>query len=243
MTDHRFVVPVSVVDPEEHGNLDVYRPADDLAVATDSTSRPVIVFVHGGPLPPGAAPDPRDSPIFRGYCSLAAASGAIGVLFHHRFHSGPDAAQAADDIAAAVQNARRLPGADRERVALWFFSGAGLLTTDWLRDPPEWLRCLAMSYPVFVPPPNWGIDERFRPIEALARAGALPLLLTRVGRENPMFAAGVETFVAAARRDDLPLDIIDVPDGRHAFDMMDDTDASREAVIGAMTWVVGKLGA
>jgi hypothetical protein len=49
------------------GTLDVYRPA-----GSDGGLRPVVIFVHGGPLPPDLQPTPRDWPIYRGYGALAA---------------------------------------------------------------------------------------------------------------------------------------------------------------------------
>ncbi|HET9893893.1 MAG TPA: hypothetical protein VFQ44_03065 [Streptosporangiaceae bacterium] len=61
------------------------------------------------------------------------------------------------------------PRVDAGRVALWFFSGGGLLPADWLCAPPEWLRCVAATYPWLAPPPDW--DARFRPIDAVASAG------------------------------------------------------------------------
>ncbi|WP_017627358.1 alpha/beta hydrolase [Nocardiopsis chromatogenes] len=246
MSTHRFVVPVDPTDHERHGVLDVYRPAPETGPEAETeaavrSAKPAVVFVHGGPLPANASPTPRDSPLFVGYCSLAAASGAVGVMFDHRFHSIEQRADAADDVAEAVGAARRLPGVDPDRVALWFFSGAGLLAAEWLDPPPPWLRCIAATYPVLAPGPDRELEARFRPIDALSATGGLPVLLTRVGRERPEFATGVEAFVAAAEEHDVALDIIDVPEGRHGFDMLDHSDASRSAVTEAMAWVIGKL--
>ncbi len=110
---------------------------------------------------------------------------------------------------------------------------------DWLRTPPEWLRCVAATYPVLAPPAGW--DDRFRPAVAVASAGDLPIVLTRVGREQPDFAATVTAFVEAARGCDARLEIIDVPDGLHSFDTLDHSAESREAVSRALESVVGFL--
>ena len=128
---------------------------------------------------------------------------------------------------------------DGDRVALWFFSGGSLLCADWLRDPPAWLRVVALTYPVLAPLPGWPDDPRFRPVEAVASAGDLPIVLTRVGRENPAIAEGVEAFVAAAGK--ARLTIVDVPDGQHGFDYLDDDDASRAAIGRAAELVLGEL--
>ena len=228
-----FVLPVPSRAPERHDTLDLYLP-DDI-----ERPRPAILFVHGGPLPPEVQPRPRDWPVFQGYGSLAAARGTVGAVVGHRLHS-PDAyGTAAGDVQAAVESLRGDPRVDGERLALWFFSGGGLLAADWLREPPAWLRALALSYPLLAPFPGWPVSERFDPIEAVAGAGDLPIVLTRAGRERPELAQAVQTFVDAAAK--ARLEIVDVPDGRHSFDVLDDDDASRAAISRAADLVLAAL--
>ncbi|MFC7343064.1 alpha/beta hydrolase [Saccharopolyspora griseoalba] len=227
-----FVLPLEPRDAVRDGRSDVYLP--DAA-----EPRPAVVLVHGGPLPAELSPTPREWPVFRGYGALTAARGSVGVVVEHGLHSPADYPKAADDVAAAVESARAHPGVDGSRVALWFFSGGGPLLADWLRTPPEWLRCLAASYPVAVPPPEWQVDPRFDPIGALG-AGSPPIVLTRAGREDPSIAAGVESFVDAARRT-ARLEVVDVPNGQHSFDTLDHTEESRQAVERALETVRGFL--
>jgi dienelactone hydrolase len=229
-----FVLPVPARSPERHETLDLYLP-DDIGQA-----RPAVLFVHGGPLPAEVAPRPRDWPVYQAYGALAAARGAVGAVVGHRLHSPADYAVAAGDVEAALESLRGDPRVDGDRVALWFFSGGGLLSADWLREPPGWLRALAMSYPVVAPLPGWPVQERFDPIAAVAGAGELPIVLTRVGLENPAIADGVERFVEAA--DKARLEVVDVPDGRHSFDVLDDDDASRTAINRATDLVMAALG-
>ncbi|MBJ8343713.1 alpha/beta hydrolase [Antrihabitans sp. YC2-6] len=233
---HPFVVPVAEWPRQREGSIDVYRPAEP-----GGDPLPVVVFVHGGPLPPGLEVGPRDWPIYLGYGALAAGSGVVGVTVEHRLQSTLEYATAAADVADAVTQSRELPGVDPDRVALWFFSGGGLLSADWLRKPPPWLRCVALTYPILSPPPGWGVDEKFDPADAVATVGGLPVLLTRVGRERPEFAATVEAFTAAAREHEVDLEVIDVPNGQHGFDTFDHTEESRDAVVEAMKWVTATL--
>jgi hypothetical protein len=53
-----FVVSPDPVEPERRGALDLYRPA-----AKAGGARPAVVLVHGGPVPEGLAPTPRDWPV------------------------------------------------------------------------------------------------------------------------------------------------------------------------------------
>lgn len=231
-----FVLPVAEALRRREGTLDVYRPA-----GSDGGLRPVIVFVHGGPLSPDLQPTPRDWPIYRGYGALAASCGVVAVTVDHRLHSLADYPTAATDVASAVQQARTLTEVDADRVALWFFSGGGLLTADWLTQPPSWLRCIAATYPILAPLTDWNVDARFRPVDAVRGAGQVPILLTRVGRERAEVTATVEAFTVAAGAHHVGLEVIDVPDGQHGFDILDHTDSSRAAVIQAMEWVTATL--
>lgn len=156
-------------------------------------------------------------------------------------HGDREINAAADEIAVGLDQVRQLPGVDPNRVALWFFSGSGLLAADWLKHSPAWLTCLALTYPVLQTLPEWGVEPRFDSTLAVSDSGAPPILLTRVGRDCPEFISGVNAFVAAAHAANL--EIIDVPDGQHGFDMLDHTDESRDAVTRAMAWVVARLTA
>lgn len=120
---------------------------------------------------------------------------------------------------------------DAGRVALWFFSGGGLLVADWLRAPPDWLRCVAATYPRLAPPPDW--DARWRPAEAVASAGDLPIVLTRAGLERPAVAAAVTAFVDAASDEyQLSGGRGDVhADGQHSDDLLLQGQRHRQRVL------------
>jgi acetyl esterase/lipase len=230
-----FLLDVPQLPRERAGNVDLYVPEAE-------GPRPAVVFVHGGPVPAGARPTPRDWPILAGYARYAAGRGVVAATVDHRLHGLDDYGRAAADVAAAVEFVRADPRVDGDRVALWFFSGGGLLTADWLAGPPPWLRCLAATYPVLAPLPGWGLtDRRFRPVDAVAKAGPLPLVLTRVGREGAEIAATVEEFLTAAGRYGADVEVVDVPHGRHMFETLDATDESREAVHRAMRLLLERL--
>ncbi|NJC22657.1 acetyl esterase/lipase [Arthrobacter pigmenti] len=170
-----FVITHASVPRERIGAMDIYRPA-----ASSDELLPAIVFIHGGPVPPDLLPTPRDWPVYIGYGSLATASGVVGVTVDHRLHSVAHYPAAADDVIAAVDQVRALPGVDPQGIALWFFSGGGLLSADWLREPPEWLRCVALTYPLLAPvgpTADRDINDRFNPAEAVSASGKLPILL------------------------------------------------------------------
>ncbi|MDI1460817.1 alpha/beta hydrolase [Catellatospora sp. KI3] len=227
-----FVLSPTELEPERSGPIDLYVPEGDGPF-------PAVVILHGGPLPPDLRPTPRDWPAYRGYGGLLASLGLVAATVDHRLYvlNGPDGVvldypTAAEDVAAAVETVRDDPRVDGERIVVWFFSGGSLLSADWLRKQPAWLRGLALTYPMLAPKAGWPVDARFRPVEAVGEAGPdpAPILLTRVGLEADDIAESVARFLAAAAGAGVPVEVIDVPNGHHGFDNLDHTDESREAV-------------
>lgn len=174
--------------------------------------RPAVLFVHGGPETP-----------LPGYASLMAAQGVVGATVDHDL-DGPDAySRAATRLRAAIGRARDDRRVDGDRIALWFFADSGLLSAGWLRDPPDWLRCVALTNPLLDALPGRPVEPFFRPIAAVddvgaaawagvagaMRANGLPIVLTRLDPERPEAAATVDAFVATAEAAEASLTIVD----------------------------------
>lgn len=230
-----FLMDVPERPRERSGHIEFHRPDDD-------TPRPAVVFVHGGPLPADTRPTPRDWPTLVGYGQYVAGLGGVGVTLDHRLHDFTDYGRAAQDVVDAVGLVRADPRVDGDRVALWYLSGGGMLAADWLAAPPPWLRCVAASYPVLAPLPNWTlVDPRFRPSATVRGAGHLPIVLTRVGLERPEILATVDEFLAAAKECGANVEVVDVPSAHHAFEAIDHTEEAREAVEYAVRTVLAHL--
>jgi dienelactone hydrolase len=226
-----FILQVDPAVRERVGDLDIYRPAG-------GQQRPAILFVHGGPAPPG--PTPRDWPVYVGYSAAAVERDVVAAVVDHSLAGGTGLIEeAAADVRAAAEQLRSASGVDPDRIALWFFSGAGLLAARWLEQAPSWLRCLAVTYPSFCVPPE--LPELRTAADAIAGAPDLPVVLTRVGLERPELAEAVDQFVTAAAKAEANLEIVDVPNGHHGFDIIDRTDESRAAVREGLDRVVGHL--
>ncbi|SEK52868.1 esterase [Streptacidiphilus jiangxiensis] len=250
-TDLPFHRRPFVLGADEAPEVPVVRGSRvDLHLPDGEGPQPAVVFVHGGPLPREGVPSAREWPLYLGYARHAAAQGVVGAVVEHRLHTTADYATAAADVAEAVALVRADPRVDPSRIALWFFSGAGLLLADAFTAPvAPWLRCVAATYPILAPLAGWvGVDPRFRPAAALpdvapAEGDGLPIVLTRAGLESPEIAATVTEFVAAATDCGATLTVVDVPAGRHGFDAQEPTGESRAAVREAMKAVVAHLQA
>lgn len=253
----QFILDPPPAPVERHDDVDLHLPAGD-------GRHPAVVVVHGVPGPPGA-PDARDWPLYRGYGALLAERGVVAAIPRLSVASPDDLTAVAARVAGVADLLRADPRVDPDRLALWFFSGAGLLLGDWLRDPPGWLRGLAATYPLLAPLAEWPpIDPRFHPLDAIAPAAApdpttppdsepagtsadtvrpVPLVLTRAGRDRPEVASAIGAFVAVAARRGMPMQVIDVPNGQHGFDALDHTEESRAAVRAARDALLALLTA
>lgn len=229
-----FVVDVRAVEPERHGVWDLYAPDAD-------GPRPVVVFVHGGPISVDLPVSPRDWPVYRGYGALAVRAGLVGVTIDHALHSYDAYPAVYAEVLQAIAEVRTDARVDGDRVAVWAFSGGGALISPLLRQPPSWLCCIAVSYPVLAPRPDRELPDGFRPIEALTPGFGVPTVLTRVGLEAPPIAKGVSAFVAKAQKYGVDIDIVDVPHGHHAFDLVDPGPESTEAVNRALGLVTAAI--
>jgi acetyl esterase/lipase len=212
---------------------DVYRPADADAAC------PAVVLIHGGPVPAGSAP--KNMGCFVSWGETLAASGLAAVTFNHRFYGGAQLLEAARDVEDAVAWVRREAvalGIDPSRLALWAFSGGGPFLSLALREGAPALRALVAYYAALdlrEKPP--GSTAPISDQDRLALSPAYhvesgrpvpPLLVARAGLDHPSLNATIDRFTAAALARNAPLEVLNHPEGRHGFDILDDDPRSRE---------------
>ena len=225
--------------------MDVYIPPD----VPPAMRLPGVLLIHGGPLPApppggggggagegGGMRPPRTWGAYLSYGELIAASGMVAVTFDHRYFGWGALDPSAGDVEAAIQYVRERADSfqlDPDRLALWAFSGGGVLLSPFLRQRPAYVRALAAYYPIFDladfrdvgPELTDDLVERYSPAAAIrggAGRGVPPLFLGRAGQDSPRLLQGVDRFVQAALAANAPLALMNHPGGRHGFDILDD---------------------
>ena len=242
MADVRVDRDTPYRDGPDAPRLDVYRPRA-------AGPAPVIVFVPGGPVPKGARV--RDWGVFTSYGRAAAAQGFVAVTIEHGFFGAAELPGAAANVAAAVTWVRSHAaeiGADADRLAIWGFSGAGMLLAPTIADPPTSLRALVLFYPVLdIRPetlaarPDLGVYSAVSALTARS-AWTIPLVIARAGKDDAQLNGAMERFAARALQLQAPLDLLVHPTGRHGFDVVDPDARTRDIIARAFQVVARATG-
>ncbi len=214
--------------------LDLYYPPGH---TPDSAPKPAVVIVLGYPdvgVPLVFGCQFREMEMYIGWASLFAASGMVGILYEtsHPATDAPAVLSHLRDNAVAL-------GIDASRIGVWAGSGNVPVALSVLMQ--DNVRCGALCY---------GFMLDLNGATGVAQAAAqfhfanpvagrtvedLPphtaLFIARAGRDQfPGLNPSLEALAAAALTRNLPVTVMNHPTGPHAFDVMDDSDASRTVI-------------
>jgi acetyl esterase/lipase len=246
---HRNLVYCANDDPNLR--LDVYQPP----VEPSNARFPIVLLIHGGA---GAAMRPKDWGFFQSWGRLLAASGLVAVTFTHRQAGPPDMllTEAAADVHAAIQFVRQNAlqwSADGDRVGVAAWSLGGVLLSGLLREKPAYLRCILAFCPMLdlqqwappaAEPAVLATLKAFSPVASLqAQEGVPPMFIARAGRDGiPLLNDGLDRFVSGALGANVPLTLMNHPEGIHGFDNQNHDDRSREILRAAIAFARNHLG-
>jgi acetyl esterase/lipase len=180
----------------------------------------------------------------------------VAVTFNHRFLAPDRLPDAADDVADLIAHAREGAGSlgiDDERLALWAFSGGGALLAASLRDRPPWLRAIVAYYAILdleQPPPGerGGISPEMRQAFSAVRSlgqdahTTAPMFIARAGLDNPWLNATIDRYAQAALDGGATIDLLNHPEGRHGFDILEDDERSRQIIRRTLAFLRDQLG-
>ena len=231
--------------------MDVYYPSD----YEGETRLPAVIFVHGDG-PEAFLRNIKDSGQYVSWGQLVAASGLIGITFHHRSsHQLTRLYEVAKDVDDAVNYVRenyKSLGVNADRLCIWTCSAGspfGLRTA--LRENAPYTRCIVSYYgiadiatyyesnesgtgDVGEPLPSLTqevLDEFSAPSRISTLQSAIPpMLIVRAGLDDAAINRSIDRLVAAAIAKNVSLDFLNHATGHHAFDILDDTVRSREII-------------
>jgi dienelactone hydrolase len=181
--------------------MDVYRPAG-------GGQHPTLIFFNI------ATGEQRAHPFYVAWARLAASKGITAILPDLGMDTFvQDFVTLHEFIAKGRAEAQ---GVDRNAVALYAGSGNVFRALPVVQDRRTTLIKSAVLY--------YGAAEvtTFRP--------DLPLLFVRAGLDRPALNTSIDGLVARALAQNTPVSVINHAGGRHAFEMVNDDDATREVM-------------
>jgi len=214
----------------QDGGLDLYYPPGWQPGAAPLAA---VVLVVGYP------GNVRKMRSFVDWATLVASWGMVAVTYAPQ--------DPARDAMAVVRQLRAQAGPlgiDAARLGVWACSGHVPVALALLMSAEAGLRCAALLYGYMLGAEVADAAAQFRFVNASAERSVedlprgLPLLIVRAGRdEMPGLNAGIDAFVTQALRVNLPLTLINHHVAAHAFDISEDTEASRLAVMRTLAFL------
>jgi acetyl esterase/lipase len=216
--------------------MDIYRPPG----RRDVGPTPAVVIVAGYPDPGfeaalGCKFKEMGSSVSWG--RLIAASGMAAITYTNR--------DPAADVHTLLRYVRRHAielGIDADKLGLWAASGnVPLALSVLMGEGADSVRCAVLCYgytldaggsdAVASAAGAWGFANPCagKPVADLRRD--VPLFVARAGRDElPGLNATLDRFASDALRHNLPLTLVNHPAAPHAFDLLDDSETTREVI-------------
>ena len=176
-----------------------------------------------------------------GFCvswgRLIAASGLVAIAYTNR----EPVADLQMLLRHVRQNAASL-GVDEDRIGVWASSGnAPLALSVLMQDGRDFVKCAVLCYPFTLDLDGStavaeaaGTWKFVNPVAGTSVADLppdLPLFVARAGQDEfPHLNETLDRFLAHALAHNLPITFVNHPAAPHAFDLVDDTETSRQIV-------------
>jgi len=217
--------------------MDIYYPPD----SKNEALMPAVIFVSGYPDPGyqkmlGCKQKEMESYISWG--RLTAASGLVTITYT----TGRDPAADIHDLIQHVrQNAAEL-SIDASRIGLWSCSGnVPNALSVLMQEGQDYLKCAVLCYGLMLDlegatsvadaARQWGFVNPCVGKSVADLSPNIPLFVMRAGRdETPHLNETMDRFLCQALSDNLPITFVNYPTAPHAFDIMDDSERSREII-------------
>lgn len=224
--------------------MDLYYPPDS---KTESRI-PAVIFVMGYPDPGvqkilGCKTKEMESYISWG--QLTAASGLVAVTY-------TTGTEPAIDIHALVQYIRRnaaVMGIDENRIGLWACSGnVPNALSVLMREKQDYLKCAVLCYGCMLDldgatnmsdaSRQWGFAYPCAERSVSDLPQDIPLFIARAGQDEiPHLNESMDCFLSKALTCNLPITFVNYPAAPHAFDLLHDSETSREIIRQILTFM------
>lgn len=227
--------------------MDIYYPPE----AKRRARTPAVVFVLGYSdlgFQKMLGCKQKEMESYLSWARLAAASGLVAITYTTR--------EPVTDINALLQYVRQHAaglGIDENRIGLWACSGnvPNALSVLMQQTSTE-LKCAVLCYgymldiegltSVAEAAKTWGFVNPCAGKSVTDLPPHIPLFIVRAGRdENPHLNDTLDYFLVKALSCNMPLTLANLPAAPHAFDVMDESETSREMIKRILTFLESHL--
>lgn len=215
--------------------MDLYYPPDSKSGARI----PAVVFVSGYPDPGIQAMlgcKLKEMGSYISWGRLAAASGLVAITYSAR--------EPITDTHALFQYVRQNAaslGIDENRIGVWACSGnVPNALSVLMQEGRDYLKCAVLCYGLMLDlegstsvaeaARQWGFVNPCAGKSVNDLPPEMPLLIVRAGQDDPHLNETIDRFLARALSCNLPLTFVNHHAAPHAFDVLHDSEASREII-------------
>ncbi len=246
--------------------FDVYKPRD----LESGERRGAVIFVHGGvPIDWLKDFDSRSWGQYQGWGRLVASSGLVGLTFTRRpefsEERGSDRFNSAvndvDDLIVYIRKHASELSINKNLIGIWACSaGVPIGIRAGVLHSSEYIKCMIAFYGLLdlrqqpdalsiVTHPSWtkNVPEEdlrgFSPMYHMEKSPnkIAPLLVVRAGRDSETINSNLIHFIKEASQHNLDVEFINYSDGQHSFDILDETDRSRQIIQRTLTFMNAHL--
>ena len=217
--------------------MDLYYPPD----SENEARIPAVIFVSGYPDPGFQKTfgcNLKDMESYISWGQLTGASGLVAITY-------TTGNEPAADVHAAIQYVRQNAAElriDENRIGLWSCSGnVPNALSVLMQDDRDYLKCAVLCYGLMLDldgatsvadsARQWGFANPCAGRSIADLPPDVPLFMVRAGRDEiPHLNETMDRFLSHGLIQNLPITFVNYPTAPHAFDVMDDSERTREII-------------
>ena len=217
--------------------MDLYDPPD----AKSESLIPAVVFVGGYPDPGFQAMFGckfKDMECYISWGQLTAASGLAAITYT----TGEEPAADIHPLLEYVRENAASLGVDGNRIGIWACSGnVPNALSVLIQEDRDYLKCAVLCYGLMLDldgatsvadaARQWGFANPCEGKSVADLSQDIPLFIARAGQdETPHLNETIDAFLSAALTRNLPITFVNHRSAPHAFDLMHDSETTRDII-------------
>ena len=222
-TENKQFQLVSEIEYANNKQFDLYRPHTKLAP-------PVVILIHGGPIPDNLKTKPKDWGFFTSYGEAVAQSGFAAITFNHSLfglNNFPDSYSDINNLISYIKSNHTKLKVDSSNIILWFFSGSGALMAPFIAEQPKNIKGIIGFYPLMdlaqyqeylAEETAEMILKNYSPKLALSEKSNVPIFIAKAGLDSKEINDTIGSFMQKARHIKANVVLHNHAKGKHGFD-------------------------